>query len=106
MVRWDSPLFTVTWTDDLPAEEIWKAVTEGNVKPPNAGTQAVRTRASSSFYLFVLCIFYAILPPHQSRPAHFPSPVPYFRPSSSLFALFLSFRSAHAVPPYSLGPDP
>lgn len=43
MVRWDSPLFTVTWLDeDIPAEQIWKAITEGNVKPPNAGTQAVR----------------------------------------------------------------
>ncbi|KAI0744184.1 chromatin associated protein KTI12 [Daedaleopsis nitida] len=42
MVRWDSPLFTVPWTDaDVPADEIWKAVTEGFVKPPNAGTQAV-----------------------------------------------------------------
>ncbi|OBZ70656.1 Protein kti12 [Grifola frondosa] len=38
----DSPLFTVPWTDDdVPIDEIWKAVTEGNVKPPNAGTQAV-----------------------------------------------------------------
>ncbi|CCM05059.1 uncharacterized protein FIBRA_07265 [Fibroporia radiculosa] len=43
MVRWDSPLFTVPWTDDdVPADDIWKAVSEGNVKPPNAGTQAVR----------------------------------------------------------------
>ena len=43
MVRWDSPLFTVAWTDeDVPIDDIWKAVTEGNVKPPNAGTQAVR----------------------------------------------------------------
>lgn len=43
MVRWDSPLFTVFWSDtDVPADDIWKAVTEGNVKPPNAGTQAVR----------------------------------------------------------------
>lgn len=42
MVRWDSPLITVPWTDeDVPADDIWKAVTEGNVKPPNAGTQAV-----------------------------------------------------------------
>ncbi|EMD37286.1 hypothetical protein CERSUDRAFT_135770 [Gelatoporia subvermispora B] len=42
MVRWDSPLFTVPWTDeDVPADDIWKAVTEGIVKPPNAGTQAV-----------------------------------------------------------------
>ncbi|KAI0072500.1 chromatin associated protein KTI12 [Panus rudis PR-1116 ss-1] len=42
MVRWDSPLFTVPWLDeDVPADDIWKAVTEGVVKPPNAGTQAV-----------------------------------------------------------------
>ncbi|KAI0769751.1 chromatin associated protein KTI12 [Trametes elegans] len=42
MVRWDSPLFTVPWTDpDVPIDDIWRAVTEGNVKPPNAGTQAV-----------------------------------------------------------------
>ena len=48
MVRWDSPLFTVPWTDaDVPADEIWKAVTEGIVKPPNAGTQAVRPPSHS-----------------------------------------------------------
>ncbi|KAI5832839.1 chromatin associated protein KTI12 [Schizophyllum commune Tattone D] len=42
MVRWDSPLFTITWTDEeLPMDSIWDAVTHGNVKPPNAGTQAV-----------------------------------------------------------------
>ena len=43
MVRWDAPLFTVPWTDAaVPADDIWRAVTEGAVKPPNAGTQAVR----------------------------------------------------------------
>ncbi|KAI0688224.1 chromatin associated protein KTI12 [Cytidiella melzeri] len=42
MVRWDSPLFTAPWTDEAIASDgIWKAVTEGIVKPPNAGTQAV-----------------------------------------------------------------
>ncbi|KZT10755.1 chromatin associated protein KTI12, partial [Laetiporus sulphureus 93-53] len=42
MVRWDSPLMTVPWTDeDVPADEIWKVITAGIVKPPNAGTQAV-----------------------------------------------------------------
>ncbi|KIM54771.1 hypothetical protein SCLCIDRAFT_341917 [Scleroderma citrinum Foug A] len=42
MVRWDSPLFTVSWTDtDVPADDIWKAISEGIVKPPNTGTQAV-----------------------------------------------------------------
>ena len=43
MVRWDSPLITVPWTDaDVPADALWAAVTAGAVKPPNAGTQAVR----------------------------------------------------------------
>ena len=42
MVRWDSPLFTVPWSEaDMPVELIWKAITEGNVKPPNVGTQGV-----------------------------------------------------------------
>ncbi|KAF8553683.1 chromatin associated protein KTI12 [Imleria badia] len=42
MVRWDSPLFTVPWTDtDVPADDIWRAITQGLVKPPNTGTQAV-----------------------------------------------------------------
>ncbi|KAF7793958.1 hypothetical protein EIP86_005082 [Pleurotus ostreatoroseus] len=42
MVRWDAPLFTVPWTDAaVPADDIWRAVTEGAVKPPNAGTQAI-----------------------------------------------------------------
>ena len=45
MVRWDSPLFTVPWTDESPPnEDIWKAVTEGPVKPPNVGTQSVGQR--------------------------------------------------------------
>jgi len=41
MARWDSPLFTIPWTDEaesLPYDSIWKAITEGDVKPPNAGT--------------------------------------------------------------------
>ena len=43
MVRWDSPLFTVLWEDeDVPADDIWKSVTEGSVKAPHAGTQVVR----------------------------------------------------------------
>lgn len=48
MVRWDSPLFTVPWSEsDVPIELIWKAITEGNVKPPNMGTQAVRDHQGS-----------------------------------------------------------
>ncbi|KAH8107968.1 chromatin associated protein KTI12 [Cristinia sonorae] len=42
MVRWDSPLISLPWTDvDIPIDDVWKAVMEGVVKPPNAGTQAV-----------------------------------------------------------------
>lgn len=42
MVRWDSPLFTVPWNEELPVGDIWKAITDGMIKPPNAGTTAVR----------------------------------------------------------------
>jgi Chromatin associated protein KTI12 len=57
MVRWDSPLFTVPWSEsDVPIESIWRAITEGNVKPPNVGTQAVgdpsRIFVSSNPYSF------------------------------------------------------
>jgi len=42
MVRWDSPLFTVLWEEeDVPADEIWKAVTAGDVKSPHGGTQVI-----------------------------------------------------------------
>ena len=42
MVRWDSPLITIPWMDeDIPGDDIWKAIMEGVVKPPNAGTSAV-----------------------------------------------------------------
>lgn len=46
MVRWDSPLITVLWEDEVPVHQIWKACMEGNVKPPNAGTQAVCSRSA------------------------------------------------------------
>ncbi len=43
MVRWDSPLFTLLWTDDgIPSSDIWKAIMSGDVKPPNSGTLSVR----------------------------------------------------------------
>jgi len=42
MVRWDSPLFTVLWTEEAPPfAEIWDAVTKGIIKSPNVGTQAI-----------------------------------------------------------------
>lgn len=57
MVRWDSPLFTVPWSDsDIPIELMWRAITEGNVKPPNAGTQAVGDLLISSFVPHSFCI--------------------------------------------------
>lgn len=58
MVRWDSPLFTVPWSesDILIIELIWKAITEGNVKPPNAGTQAVGDLLPPSFTPHTICI--------------------------------------------------
>ncbi|KAH8828341.1 chromatin associated protein KTI12 [Flagelloscypha sp. PMI_526] len=40
MVRWDSPLFTIPWDESLPFDDIWKALTEGAIKPPNSGTLA------------------------------------------------------------------
>ncbi|KIO02204.1 hypothetical protein M404DRAFT_1002622, partial [Pisolithus tinctorius Marx 270] len=41
MVRWGSSLFTVSWTgEDVPADDIWRAITKGIVNP-NTGTQAV-----------------------------------------------------------------
>jgi hypothetical protein len=59
MVRWDAPLFTVSWMDDsMPGEEIWKAITEGVVKPPNAGTQAVS---------HILSTMPDVCPPHKNR---------------------------------------
>ena len=47
MVRWDSPLFTIAWDDNgAPLEDIWKAVTAGNVQVANAGTAVVRSPTS------------------------------------------------------------
>ncbi|THH08302.1 hypothetical protein EW145_g2796 [Phellinidium pouzarii] len=50
MVRWDSPLFTVTWEDEIPGDEVWKAITEGLVKPPNAGTSAVAVAPTDALH--------------------------------------------------------
>ena len=50
MVRWDSPLITIPWSDeDIPKEQIWLAVTEGAVKTPNAGTTAVSISVNSPY---------------------------------------------------------
>jgi protein KTI12 len=69
MVRWDSPLFTVPWSEsDVPIELIWKAITEGNVKPPNAGTQAVGD--PSHIFLFSNLIHSAQVPKAPSDALH------------------------------------
>ncbi|KAF5389414.1 hypothetical protein D9757_004335 [Collybiopsis confluens] len=45
MVRWDSPLFTLVWTDESISQStldsLWDAVDKGQVKNPNSGTVAV-----------------------------------------------------------------
>lgn len=47
MVRWDTPLFTVMWNDEeVPGIQIWEAITQGSLKPPNSGTLAVRLRVA------------------------------------------------------------
>ncbi|KAK7057274.1 chromatin associated protein KTI12 [Favolaschia claudopus] len=52
MVRWDSPLFTVPWTDeDVPADEIVQALLTGYVKPPNSGTLAAAKAPSDALHV-------------------------------------------------------
>ncbi|KDN45567.1 hypothetical protein RSAG8_04891, partial [Rhizoctonia solani AG-8 WAC10335] len=42
MVRWDAPLFTVTWTDEtVPGEDIWRAITLGDKRPANQAVASV-----------------------------------------------------------------
>lgn len=42
MVRWDAPLFTVPWSDEtVPGEDIWNAVTSGDIKPANQAVAAI-----------------------------------------------------------------
>ncbi|KAJ6499385.1 chromatin associated protein KTI12 [Mycena sanguinolenta] len=51
MVRWDSPLFTVPWTEELPVEQIAQALITGNVKPPNSGTLAAVKAPSDALHV-------------------------------------------------------
>ncbi|CAE6435919.1 unnamed protein product [Rhizoctonia solani] len=42
MVRWDAPLFTVTWTDEtVPGEDIWRAITLGDKRPANQAVASI-----------------------------------------------------------------
>ncbi|TFK22585.1 chromatin associated protein KTI12, partial [Coprinopsis marcescibilis] len=52
MVRWDSPLFTILWTDEsVPADAIWDSITKGNVKPPNGATLSVAKAPSDALHV-------------------------------------------------------
>ncbi|KAJ6586839.1 chromatin associated protein KTI12 [Mycena vulgaris] len=52
MVRWDSPLFTVLWTEErVPAAEIAQAILSGNVKPPNSGTLSAAKAPSDALHI-------------------------------------------------------
>ncbi|THU95346.1 chromatin associated protein KTI12 [Dendrothele bispora CBS 962.96] len=52
MVRWDSPLFTVLWSDEqMPLQAIWESVSEGKIKPPNSGTVAVSKAPSDALLI-------------------------------------------------------
>ncbi|KAJ7901744.1 chromatin associated protein KTI12, partial [Mycena olivaceomarginata] len=51
MVRWDSPLFTVPWTEEVPAEQIAQALLTGHVKPPNSGTLAAAKAPSDALHV-------------------------------------------------------
>ncbi|KAJ7647410.1 chromatin associated protein KTI12 [Roridomyces roridus] len=52
MVRWDSPLFTIPWTDqNIPAGDIAQAVTSGSVKPPNSGTLSALKAPSDALHV-------------------------------------------------------
>lgn len=43
--RWDSPLFTIPWSDEgLPADDICDAITKGELRPPTQATVAVSYR--------------------------------------------------------------
>ena len=42
MARWDSPLFTVSSLDPLPADAIWQSVTSGAKAPLNVAVLQVR----------------------------------------------------------------
>ncbi|KAB5590746.1 Protein kti12 [Ceratobasidium theobromae] len=42
MVRWDSPLFTIPWSDEtIPGEDIWRAITSGDKRPANQAVAAI-----------------------------------------------------------------
>ncbi|KAJ7188361.1 chromatin associated protein KTI12 [Mycena filopes] len=51
MVRWDSPLFTVPWTEQVPVSEIAEALLTGTVKPPNSGTLAAAKAPSDALHV-------------------------------------------------------
>ncbi|KAK7035299.1 kti12, chromatin associated [Paramarasmius palmivorus] len=71
MVRWDSPLFVVLWNEqDIPSSQIWEAVTSGNIKPPNSGTQAVAKAPTDALLILektTLSVIAAIMSEQSQR---------------------------------------
>ncbi|KAJ7783042.1 chromatin associated protein KTI12 [Mycena metata] len=51
MVRWDSPLFTIPWTEEVPVTQIAEALLTGSVKPPNSGTLAAAKAPSDALHV-------------------------------------------------------
>ena len=43
MVRWDSPLITLSPDESPPYDEIWNIITKGEKKAPNAAVVQVRS---------------------------------------------------------------
>jgi protein KTI12 len=55
MVRWDAPLFTVMWNDEeIPGIQIWEAITQGSLKPPNSGTLTVSLQLGPVLMLLMM----------------------------------------------------
>jgi len=73
MVRWDSPLFTIPWDEQVPVDDIWKAIISGEKRPPNqavavlskAPTDALQTLEQTSGTLVQLIL---------SAQSHAPAP--------------------------------
>ncbi|KAJ7072414.1 chromatin associated protein KTI12 [Mycena amicta] len=51
MVRWDSPLFTVPWNEEMPIADIAHSILSGSVKPPNSGTISAAKAPSDALHV-------------------------------------------------------
>jgi len=99
-VRWDSPLFTIPWSDDeLPTEDIYNAIVKGELRPPTQATVAAATGTTD--YLQVLestvsSVITAVLAAQSTLPGggHTTLTVPLSgSPSSTRVSLTLPHRT-------------